>query len=291
MITGKSIRPCICTASWLALSVTGACSSPTEKLDSGAQPSADAGEIDATTAPDAAPGMDAASLVDAAPPPRSLVRKTLFGDMPNDNLVMDPEFDLMSANWFGATDQSAAELRRRFEAKAPTGQPLLFVPRNAVNTGAVFVMGTAETAGEPMKASLWIGRLEHDRTATISVSLLTVTASGAAAAADLMFDAGAHVMTLEGIVWTKYTATIGDPGVGWIHPFIVDSSNAPFFVSGPLIRPQSAAFADPLGRDSAVWRPARAMEQRALGLMRKRTLERFVGVDRSRQPHRARSFQ
>jgi hypothetical protein len=280
--TARRITRAIPIVSMLAFS--SACSSPNARslADSGAPPAAspDAG---AGSAGDAGPqGPDGGGGErDAAASPddgavRRLVDRGLFGEMPIENHVMDPEFDLATDNWYAlaAGGQSLATIHKRYETETPTGQATLLVPKGGANVGQVFVSGTAESSGGPMTASIWIARRSGEWTSSVTVSLLTVNPAGAAVGIDLAIDPMTPEKAIGDLVWKRYTAMVRDPAVGWMHFFISDATADPFSITGPTVVSARASRLRALDGAPA-WRPARALEKAALEAFSKRTRERF----------------
>lgn len=181
--------------------------------------------------PDAGFAPDAAAV-------RQLVTRPLFGEMPLDNRVHDPVFDLDSFGWYGVPKSSIADRYPELWAKelprTPTSQPVLAVPKAPVNVFGVGLIGAVKAYPGAIEASVYIGR-EEGVEEPIEVSLLGVNASGADVAYDLLPEG--EPLLIDGIVWRRHQARIADPAIGWMELWITDGGDRIYYVTAPLVVP------------------------------------------------------
>ena len=129
------------TTALLALLLLAACSSGTSSIPDAGSPPADSGAIAAEDAgpPDLGVLAPDAAVEDAglSPPRRQLVDLRLFGQMPLDNAVLNPQFDPGAQSWYAIGDLSGggALLRTQFRelALSPVGLPALLLPTRATD--------------------------------------------------------------------------------------------------------------------------------------------------------------
>jgi hypothetical protein len=219
----------------LFLIVGSACSSGSKPLGS-ADHGADSGTPSVPSDAGSPADSDAAVSLDGGSV-RRLVNRGLFGDSPVANYVVDPNFSMQTGNWYAFDqDGNGGKLIKRYEPKSPTSQPIIIVAKAPVNTKPVYVTGTSVSSGGPMAASIWVGRTGGE-TATVSISLLMVDATGVGQAVDLMPDPTSHPMTLGPTTWTRYSALVMTTALGWLYFFAHDDTASAYWMTGPTLLP------------------------------------------------------
>jgi hypothetical protein len=230
-------RIIVSVASILAAS---ACSNGTTGLNDAGGPPADSGVTvaDAGSNPDAGP-------VDSGPPPlRRLVDQKLFGDLPLDNLVLDPQLDLGSQNWFaigGFANNMPRTVRpaQRVLARSPASQPALAMFSRSNDPPDTFLLGSVMAAPAPLTASVWLGR---DAAGAMELAnakpslVLSKADTGEEAAYDLMPETLTSSRTIDGIVWLRYSATITDASAGLVTFAVQDPPHTLLYVHAPVVR-------------------------------------------------------
>jgi hypothetical protein len=194
------------------------------------------------TIPDAGTAPDAAAP-DAAPPPaRHLVDVKLFGDLPLDNVVLDPQFDLHAGNWlaignFTGQPRGVRLLNQEY-GLTPVGMPAVVLQNRAQDPTDTIVLGSVMAAKGPMTASVWIGRHLGDAASLLKAkpSVIATLASGSEQAYDLVPETITSSRTLDQIVWQKYSAMIADTPVGIMTFAFQDPADKPMLATGPVVR-------------------------------------------------------
>lgn len=232
------------------VSLAAACTEDTETLSDGGTvppPPADSGIV---PQPDAGIMADAGELEDAGTPPpaRHLTSIKLFGDMPIENAVFNPQFDLAAQTWFGVGDFASGgtfvRVQRRDFARTPVGMPVLAFPFRATDPADTYILGTVMSVASPITASIWIGRTSSDAASLGDVrpSLYFMSPStGDEKAYDLAVDPMTPQQTLDGIVWQRYSADIADPSLGIITIAIQDPMHETLFMHAPTVLSQPQA--------------------------------------------------
>ncbi|MDF1564141.1 MAG: hypothetical protein P1V51_13915 [Deltaproteobacteria bacterium] len=186
-------------------------------------------------------GSDGGTQDSGPPPPpaRELVEYKLFGEMPLDNGVLDPQLTAQGYGWFSFTGQGDyADVVRRVHSNTPTGQPVLQLPKNGVGAGQVFLAGMARGGQGPRVASIWVGRPAGQVDFTnIDVTLLAFDAqAGGDRAFDLAENTDAGSMfEQDGVMWQNRIATIDTDLFGWTMLTVTDAFDAPLYVTGPVV--------------------------------------------------------
>lgn len=186
---------------------------------------------------DAGP-VDAGAAEDAGPPARVLVERRLFGDMPLDNRVLDPNLTLTGYGWFVLNPAGTAQipaLRQAF-AHTPTGQGVLAVEKGRATSAGVVVAGLARGGRGPLEVSVWVGRPkgpQADEPPAVSIAGYD-PASAADVATDLAVDAEASAI-LDGTVWRRYAVRLEGGLAGWTLLTVEDHAAAKLLLTGPAV--------------------------------------------------------
>jgi hypothetical protein len=236
---GPSLAPgALILATTLALT---ACSKDTESLvDSGAL---DAGSADAAASIDAAiadaePNPDAAADAGAsvdAGSVRRLVERKLFGDMPIENRVHNPQFDGTTFSWYAFSDSGRfISTRTEHRAASPTREPLLRVSPDRRGGGSVVLLGTAKGSPTALEISLWTGAVNAGDGPM--VALAGVSPSTGDWVLELSPTADPPAV-LDGITWTRWAGRIDEPTVGWLDVLVTHASAEPVYLTGVWITP------------------------------------------------------
>jgi hypothetical protein len=234
------------TTALLALLLLAACSSGTSSIPDAGSPPADSGAIAAEDAgpPDLGVLAPDAAVEDAglSPPRRQLVDLRLFGQMPLDNAVLNPQFDPGAQSWYAIGDLSGggALLRTQFRelALSPVGLPALLLPTRATDPTDGVLLGTAVATASPLSASVWIGRDVANAAALGAAHpylILTLAGSGLEQAFDLTPDTNTATRTLDGLGWQKYSGTVAEASVGIITFAVDDPAHLPIYVHAPVV--------------------------------------------------------
>lgn len=212
--------------------------------DAGTTPLVDAGASldaaspeDAGAAPDAEPGMDATSTTT---PPRRLVSRPLLGDLPVENRVHNPVFDLGTFTWLAVPQDPGATigpaLLKVALPESPRVAPLVRIEKNG-EPGAT-LMGVAKAAGRPLDVSVHLGRAVGALD-PIRASIVGVGADGASVAYDLVISGAPR--ELAGVVWAEHRARIEVPTEGWLSLIIDDPGLAASWIQAPVVLPAPPA--------------------------------------------------
>lgn len=210
----------------------------TQPVDSGVIAPVDAGAPDlGLLAPDAA--ADDAGLT---PPRRQLVDLRLFGQMPLENAVLNPQFDPGAQSWYAIGDLGGggALLRTQFRelALSPMGLPALLLPTRETDPTDGVLLGTAVATPAPLSASVWIGR-DLANAAALGAAhpylILTLAGSGLEQAFDLTPDTNTATRTLDGLGWQRYSGTVSEASVGIITFAVDDPAHLPIYVHAPVV--------------------------------------------------------
>lgn len=199
----------------------------------GLDAAAEAPDAEAMPPDAAAPGPDAAPV---APPLRTLVEPHLMGTAPIDNLVMAPNFDPMSEQWYAATGgMSLADAW----LVVPTRTPVNGLPVFKILAGEEehFLVGTVRGGAAPLQASVWLGR---DIGITVDPGLLQVVVQGlpASGVTDDYFLLLAETdseTTIDRITWTRYSGTIDSTLLGFGSFIVDDQTQQALYVQAPTI--------------------------------------------------------
>jgi hypothetical protein len=222
--------------------------------------------------------------MDAMVPPgpaRTFVDRRMFGDLPVDNLVFDPVFDLTTYNWYAFSSDFTRylPLEKHFLARSPARQPSIRVRKDSGIRGAI-VLGSAASAQGMLEVSVWVGRAAEDEstTATAAAAIINIGPSGAETAIDLVSDAGSRV-ELDGVVWVRQTGIVSD-ALGVLAFLVGDEEREPFWMTAPVVVPMHAN----LRPDRAI-----AIEGRPLTGAERSALAAFQAVKRTRDDPRTRA--
>lgn len=232
--------------SLLTLLLLTACSSGTSSIPDAGSPPADSGAVaaDSGAEPDAGIVAPDAAAADAGVPAplRQLVDLRLFGQMPLENAVLNPQFDQGAQSWYAIGDLSGggALLRTQFRelAQSPVGLPALLLPTRDTDPTDGVLLGTAVATSAPLAASVWIGR-DLPNTGSLGAAhpylILTLAGSGLEQAFDLTPDTTTATRTLDGLGWQKYSGTVGEASVGIITFAVDDPAHLPIYVHAPIV--------------------------------------------------------
>lgn len=183
-----------------------------------------------------------ADVIEPDYPLRELVTVPLFGDMPIENRVISPTFDLMhSYSWFG-TDGSwgyDVVLHVLTLPTTPSDLPVLMVPE-AGNPDDVVVMGQVINNGMAQTSSVWIGRsvLDGDDDCgdvDVDVSILgySLDVHQPYFAADLDCDEASR-QEIDGVTWYQFSGTTLDL-LDWGYIYIEDEGGPDLYITGPTL--------------------------------------------------------
>lgn len=170
-------------------------------------------------------------------PLRALVTRPIFGDMPIDNRVFNPNFHVLHRHsWFG-TDQTVLQIHHL--PVTPTGQPALMVSRDS-NPDDVGIMGQVVNSGTAQTASIWVGRPEMDTDADCSDVDATASIVGYSLnvhephwAAELDCD-GESRRDIDNLTWFQFSGTVIDL-LDWGYFLIEDQGGLDLYISGPML--------------------------------------------------------
>jgi hypothetical protein len=230
----------------LALTVAfafSACSTGTERLD-------DAGTVDTGPAADATPAADAASA-DAGPAldvgvdagsdagadagVRRLVERKLFGDMPIQNRVHNPQFDSAIFSWYAFTESGRfITTRTEHRAASPTREPLLRIAPDRRGGEDVVLVGAAKGAPTALDVSLWTGAANPGDAPTVALAGVSPTMG------DLVLElspTNEAPLVLDGITWTRWAGRIDEPTSGWLDVLVTHASTEPVYLTGVWVTP------------------------------------------------------
>jgi hypothetical protein len=209
------------------------------------------GSTDASIASDATVGMDATAAMDAAsmdvgpPPARRLVDVKLFGDMPLDNAVLDPQFDQSAGNWFaigGLASNMPRGVRLLWHEypRTPMSMPVFELQNRPQDPPDAYVMGSVMSVPSPLSASVWIGRAMADSAALTQAKpslIATLAASGDQRSFDLVPDMSTPQMTLDQFVWQRYAGMVDQTTVGIVTIVFQDGADKKMLIHGPVVQP------------------------------------------------------
>ena len=199
------------------------------------------------------------------PPARRLVERPAGGGLPAQNAFFDPGFDLIHFVWWAEIETDVGYLRRRVDADAPTGQPILRFDPYKLTPVPVEILGLAQSIQGPARIELWVGRSPELPPA--AASLVGLSVQGETRAIPLLPEGEA--VTAQGVRWQRVTARYDDPFVGWSVLRVAVKDGRAFSVSRPvLLAAESGAGLLPRGS-----RPATAEEARAIQGYRRHLLE------------------
>lgn len=200
---------------------------------------------DATIVADGGPsivdgGSEDAAVVDAGPPARALVEVKLFGEVPVDNLVLNPQFDMLSQTWLAVGDISSRPRylapRYRVFGQSPAHQPAVMFDGSTAESALI---GSVMASGSPLQVSVWVGRNLADA-ATIEdirpALIMTLAATGQEQIYELSPDPATSTATLDEIRWRKYTGYVQDASIGTLTMLIYDGTAKPWYVEAPVVQ-------------------------------------------------------
>lgn len=175
-------------------------------------------------------------------PLRELVTVSLFGDMPIENRVISPTFDLMHPySWFGTDGSWSYDvvLHVLTLPTTPTDQPVLMAPE-AGNPDDLVVMGQVINNGMAQTSSVWIGRsvLDEDDDCgdvDVDVSILgySLDIHQPYVAADLDCSEDSR-QEIDGVTWYQFTGTTVDL-LDWGYIYIDDDGGPDLYITGPTL--------------------------------------------------------
>ena len=197
------------------------------------------GETDSET--DASPDL-VEDVVEPNYPLREMVTIPLFGDMPIENRVISPNFDLMHPySWLGTDGSWGYDVLLHVLSlpTTPTDQPVLLAPE-AGNPDEVVVMGQVINNGMAQTSSVWIGRsvLDEDDDCgdvDVDVSILgySLDVHQPYFAADLDCSEGSR-QEIDGLTWYQFTGTTVDL-LDWGYIYIEDDGGPDLYITGPTL--------------------------------------------------------
>jgi hypothetical protein len=210
----------------------------------------DAAAHDATAAnPDATETADAGAtdVADAAPPARHLVEVKLFGDMPLDNAVLDPQFDQSSGNWYaigGFASGNPRGVRGLWHQypRTPMDMPVYEIQNRMQDPPDTYLLGSVMSVAAPLSASVWIGRniADQSKLGNAKPSLVaTMAETGDERAYDLIPDSTPSV-TFDGLVWQRYAGMMTDSAIGIVTMVFQDPAHVRLLITGPVVKSMSA---------------------------------------------------
>ncbi|MFO0722207.1 MAG: hypothetical protein U1E65_00405 [Myxococcota bacterium] len=252
-----------------------ACSSGTQGIPDAGQLPVDSGVLphpDAA-APDAE-AVDAGFEPDAEPADvgnakRHLVDVKLFGDMPLENAVLDPQFDQSSQNWIAVGDLANGGRFVRSQvrdlARSPVGLPALYFPTRSTDPTDTVLLGSVMAVPGPVEASVWIGRDDANSAALSQAHpfvIVTLASSGQEQAFDLTPMSTTATQSLDGVGWQLYSATIPESSLGILTFAVDDPAHGPLYVHAPVVVGTAARLRG-IPPPTARARPLRPLEAQA----------------------------
>ena len=177
--------------------------------------------------------------IEPPPPLRQLVTRPLFGQMPVDNRVLDPQFALVDGQgWMPYTMSQTLLLSRVFLPHTPLGQPALWVP-GATNPSDLTLLGLAKSAAEPLDASVWFGRKLTDpdlEMAQVSASVLGMFGDGTESTIDLSLDDATEPVVLDDIAWRRFATHLAETPLGWVYLSLANNTTtADLYITSPIL--------------------------------------------------------
>lgn len=198
-------------------------------------------------------------------PARRLVERPPGGGLPADNAFFDPDFDLVPFVWWAEIETDVGYLRRRVEADAPPGGPILRFDPYKLTPVPVEILGLAQSVQGPARVELWLGRPPELPIAV--ASLVGLSIAGETRAIPLLPEGEA--ITAQGVRWQRVSAHYDEPFVGWSVLRVAVKDGRAFSVSRPvLVAAPSGAGLLPRGS-----RPATEGEEQAVQRYRRHLLE------------------
>ena len=193
-------------------------------------------------------------LVDAGAPPgpsadcprddgvRCLKRERFFHDMPPENRVIDPVFDLGAGNWRVVLTSDftwgtpGADIIRRFHRGTPGGLPVL-----AMFPGEepYVVLGPARSGPGPLSVSVWLGRPPRQRALTIPEATVLGTSRSGADESWTLRPIGEPWTGPDGVVWRQQQVRVDTPPVGWLFVALPGASDGVLLATAPTVIPVS----------------------------------------------------
>jgi len=202
---------------------------------------------------------------------RELTTRKLFGEMPLDNRLIDPQFALIDGQAWLPYTNTMPTLSRVFLPATPLGQPALFVA--ASNPRDMMLLGAAKGGTTPLIASVWFGRaLGSDdlELVQVSASVLGLFGGHNEASIDLALDGSVEPQVLEQIVWRRFAVRLDVPPIGWAYLSLSNTTTtADLYITSPIISTTTA----PLDLAPARQRALSARESQALDAARRAMLQ------------------
>lgn len=188
------------------------------------------------TGPDT--GVDTGETEDDTGPDviRRVVDRELFGDMPPENLVLDPLFrgrrSWIPLELSGGQPSDYMEAYREAHARTPMSAPVLRVPGEGVSA-SVRILGGVVLRQAPTEVSIWIGRPdEFDESAEVAVLGVTSSDATQMTTVELSVDSSAQ-REVGGLKWTRYSETVtGFFGRGYLR--VEAEVDAPLYLHAPV---------------------------------------------------------
>lgn len=190
-------------------------------------------------------------------PARKLIERPAGGGLPADNAFFDPEFDLIPVVWWAEIETEVGYLRRRVDADAPSGHPILRFDPYKLTPVPVEILGLAQSIQGPARVELWVGRSPELPAA--AASLVGLSVQGETRAVPLLLEGEA--ITAQGLRWQRVAAHYDEPFVGWSVLRVAVKDGRAFSVSRPvLIEAERSAGLLPRGSRLATAEEARAIQ-------------------------------
>jgi hypothetical protein len=206
---------------------------------------------------------------------RTVEQRNLFGDMPSENRMLDPQFALLDGvAWLAlGSGWDWPAMTRMHLPRTPSAQPALLASTSEFRPGDV-ILGSARSTSKPLRASVWVGRrLSADDldSAEVNISVAGVFLDGTTEAVDLALDVDNEPLVIEDIVWYRFAAVIPEGPIGWANLVVIDDANDDLFLSGPVVvADKNKAWPVAVPR-----RALRANERRAIAEQQNNLRDRF----------------
>lgn len=216
---------------------------------------------------------------------RSLTTFSLFGSMPENNLVDDPNFSQVSYVWMAFHPQNwqhIPALRRVDLPKTPTNQPALLVYGNKIE--GTQLIGSARSYAEPMDVSMYVARPlgENDPTlAKVSASVLGVFRGSGEQTVDLQQED--DDLVIDDIVWKRYSTHLSTGPVGAVTLVVTDLDTADLLMTGPVVAASSRGNAMTAMGSVRALKTRRPTEQEHVASARFFDLQRQAARERKKQ--------
>ncbi|MGC4120374.1 MAG: hypothetical protein QM765_38490 [Myxococcales bacterium] len=185
----------------------------------------------AASGPDA--GTDAGPV---APPLRKLLPAHLMGSAPIDNLVMAPNFDPYSEQWYAVS--GSMNLTESWIVELPTtpvnGLPVLKLPSASTDR---YVIGTARGGKGPLLASVWVGRDSGSSPELINeIAIQALATTGVSDDYYPLTVEPESERTIDRVRWVRYSGRIEADLLGFGSFVIFDQSQEVLYLLAPTMQ-------------------------------------------------------